>query len=76
MPNFEIGLNQREKINAAHVEYTRQTGAIETIIEGPPVFSGTMQSGQTLIVSQGFLDFLKANDIPERARPPFPKLEA
>jgi len=63
MPTIEIGLDQRRPINAAHAEYTRQTRDIEMIVEGPPLFSGSTQSGLTLIVSQGFAAFLEARGI-------------
>lgn len=64
MPNIEIGLDQRHEIEAAHVEYTQQTGAIEPLVEGPPVFSGAAASGWTLIVTRGFADFLESKGIP------------
>lgn len=63
MPNIEINLDQKSTINAAHVEYTRTTGSIETLIEGAPIFSdGMVATGCTLIISQGFADFLRAKD--------------
>ncbi len=64
MPTIETGLDQRHAINAAHVEYTQKTGSIETLIEGPPVFSGMVASGITMMVPQGFADFLKGKGIP------------
>jgi hypothetical protein len=63
MPSIVIGLDQRHEVNSAHAEYTKKTGAIETIIEGAPVFSGAVQSGQTLIVPKGFADFLQIKGI-------------
>jgi hypothetical protein len=64
MPNIKTNLDQKSKINAAHVEYTRATGSIEVLIEGPPVFSGgTVATGCTWKISQGFADFLKAKGI-------------
>ena len=51
----------------AHVEFTREVGGIQTIVEGPPVFSGgIVATGCTMIVSQGFAEYLKAKGIPYR----------
>ena len=63
MPTIQVGLDQRHQINAAHADYTRQTGDMEMIVEGPPVFAGAAQTGLTLIVSQGFATFLEARGI-------------
>lgn len=63
MPSIQIEPDQRAAVNAAHAEYTGKTGAIEAIVEGGPVFSGTVQTGMEMIVSDGFASFLKAKRI-------------
>ena len=65
MPSIEVKYEDRDTVSAAHAEYTRATGDIETLIEGPPAFSGgAVATGYTLIVPQGFVDYLKAKSIP------------
>jgi len=65
MPSIEVAYDQRIRVNMAHVEYTRTTGDIESLIEGPPVFSaGTVAIGYTLIVPQRFVHYLKAKGVP------------
>jgi len=48
-----------------HVEFTRKFGGLQTLIVGPPVFSGgPVATGYTLTAPRGFVDFLRANRVP------------
>jgi hypothetical protein len=65
MPSIEVEYDQKPRVNAAHIEFTRKFGGIQTIVEGPPVFSGgAVATGYTLIAPEGFVDFLRAQGIP------------
>lgn len=64
MPNIQVELDRKSAVYAAHAAYTGVTKAIETIVEGPPVFTGMEATACTFIVSQGFADFLKERGIP------------
>jgi hypothetical protein len=56
--------DQKMRVNMAHVEFTRKFGGIQTTIAGLPVFSGTVATGCTMIVSGRFAEFLKAKGVP------------
>jgi hypothetical protein len=57
--NIEVELEYKGSINRAHVEYYQQRGGVQTLIEVPPVFSGAVATGCTMIVSDGFAEFLR-----------------
>jgi hypothetical protein len=64
--NIEVALDHKGAVNKAHVEFSQRCGGIQTLIEGPPVFSGAVATGCTMIVSEGFADYLKTKRIPFR----------
>lgn len=64
MPAIEVALENKPMINAAHAEFTKARGTIETIVEGSPIFSGMVATGCTMIVSRDFANYLTQKGIP------------
>jgi hypothetical protein len=64
MPGIEVEYDQKARVDAAHAEFTRKFGGIQTTVEGSSVFSGgAVATGYTLIAPQGFVNFLRARGI-------------
>lgn len=64
MPNIQVDLDVKSNVNRAHTEFVRLRGTIETLVEGPPVFTDMQATGCTFVVSQDFLDFLRKKNVP------------